>query len=529
MDMTEKHKTKEALQQGLALLRAVTEGTSNGIWVKDRDGRYIMINSAGARLLSRSASEVLGRTDADILPPGVAQQLRDDDLQVITEGKTGCLEYTLTENGLARTYLVSRSPFSDDQGQIIGVMGISHDITDRKRAEDALREREERYRAFIETTRDWIWACDGEGRFDYTNAAVEAILGYKADEVIGRVGFELILEDEREKAKALLLHCKQDKRGWTGWVVRCRHNKGPRRYLDCSGSPILDASGRVTGFRGVARDITERRQLEERLQQAQNLQAVGRLAGGVAHEFNNMLTVVLGYSDLALQTLGPKDISRPFFDAIARAGRRAAALTGQLLAFGRQRLLAPRVVDLNGIVNRAVTRLQNVLRRDIQLTTVLASALGPVKADPDQIEEVLITLVLNARDALPQGGRIIVETAAAVGELRHARANPVERPGASCVLAIHDTGAGMDEVAQAHAFEPFFPTKEVGKGTGMGLAAVHGLVQQNGGHIEVQSQPGQGTTFRVFLPFAADDEPLSELSRAPSAEVLRLLEERPPV
>lgn len=530
VDFSEKHPSHGGLPQNLAFLRAVTEDTPDGIWVKDCDGRYLMVNNAAAHLVHRSPAEVLGRLDVDLFPPAVAEQVRADDLRVLTEGKTHCFEYTLAEEGGPRTLLATRSPFRDEQGQIIGVMGISHDITLRKRAEEALRESEEKFRDLVETTKEWIWASDASGHLTYSNPATENLLGYRPEELIGQDGFALLVEEDQEPARAFLARCVQARTGWSGWVLRWRHKDGSSRSLESNGAPVFDAAGDLVGFRGSDRDITGREQLERRLRHSQKLESIGRLAGGIAHEFNNLLTVILGYSDLALQTLSPQDGARNAFEAIAKAGRRAASLTAQLLAFSQQRVFNPRVFDLNAVLVRATRMFQAFLGKGIEVSTDLAKDLRPVHADPDQIEEVLLTLVLNARDALAQGGRIRLETSAAEFGPSPAEAHPQLQPGPYGVLAVHDSGCGMDEATLAHVFEPFFSTKEVGQGSGLGLAAVYGLVRQNGGHIEVQTQAGIGSTFKIYLPIAtggssSDKVPLP----SPNPQVQKLLEDQPPV
>jgi PAS domain S-box-containing protein len=323
-DISEQHPSRGDLPQNLAFLRALTEDTPDGIWVKDRDGRYLMINCSAARLVQRSPAEVLGRLDEDLFPPTIAEQIRADELRVLTEGMTHCFEYTLENEAEGRTILATRSPFRDEQGQIIGVMGISHDITLRKRAETALRESQEKFRDLVETTKEWIWASDASGRLTYSNPAVENLLGYRPEELAGRDAFALMVEEEREAAQTFLARCVQVRMGWTGWVLRWRHKDGSSRCLESNGAPVFDAAGNLVGFRGSDRDITERQLLEERLRYSQKLESIGRLAGGIAHEFNNLLTVILGYSDLALQTLGPQNSARNAFEAIAKAGRRAA-------------------------------------------------------------------------------------------------------------------------------------------------------------------------------------------------------------
>jgi nitrogen-specific signal transduction histidine kinase/CheY-like chemotaxis protein len=248
--------------------------------------------------------------------------------------------------------------------------------------------------------------------------------------------------------------------------------------------------------------VTERKHLEEQFRQAQKMEAVGRLAGGVAHDFNNMLTLILGYSDLMLQTLAPASPQFTALGEIKRAAERAAALTRQLLAFSRKQVIAPRVLDVNALVANMDKMLRPLIGEDVELVTALGPGAGPVRADVGQLEQVLVNLAVNARDAMPQGGRLTIATANVELDEACARTHLDVRPGPYLCLTVQDTGCGMDEEVLAHLFEPFFTTKEVGKGTGLGLSTAYAIVRQTGGHIDVTSAPGQGTTFRIYLPRA---------------------------
>ncbi|HEY1017179.1 MAG TPA: ATP-binding protein, partial [Herpetosiphonaceae bacterium] len=367
----------------------------------------------------------------------------------------------------------------------------------QSRQEDLLAS-ERRLRLILEHMPVMLDAFDDEGRVLFWNRECERVTGYAAAELIGDAGaLEKLYPDPGQRAELLA--------EWTGPAER-----GPGSERQITGKDgrqrtvawfTIAHEHPVPGWAhwGIGVDVTERKRLEEQLLQAQKMEAVGQLAGGIAHDFNNLLTVILGYVDLALFELEPADPARSSVEEIQRASQRAARLTQQLLAFSRRQVLKPRVVDLNQAVAELQSMLGRLIGEQIDLRLVAGAGLRPIFVDPGQIEQVLMNLAVNARDAMPRGGRLVIETrdAEIAGE-----GGPAP-PGSWVVLAVTDTGVGMDEATQARLFEPFFTTKEKGRGTGLGLATTHGIVSQSGGHINVRSAPEQGSTFEVYLPPAA--------------------------
>ena len=365
---------------------------------------------------------------------------------------------------------------------------------DRKRGEERLRDSENRYRLLFESNPEAMWVYDAETlRFLAVNEAAVRHYGYSRQEFLALTIRDIRPPEEQDRLEAALQHAA------TGAAthVDARHRKKDGTFIQVEVSAdSIDFDGRPARL-VLAKDVTGRRRLEEQLRQAQKMEAIGQLAGGVAHDFNNLLTAILGYCQLLLQQLSPDAPAREDVFEIRRAGERAASLTQQLLAFSRKQVLQAQVLDVNVVVADMEKMLRRVIGEDLDFVTVLRHGVGRVKADPGQLEQVIINLAVNSRDAMPQGGRLTIETAnAAVDEV----GGPGQVPGRYVLISITDTGTGMDAETRSHLFEPFFTTKPVGKGTGLGLATVYGIVKQFGGYIWVDSEPQRGTTFRIYLP-----------------------------
>jgi PAS domain S-box-containing protein len=375
-------------------------------------------------------------------------------------------------------------------------------VSERRRMEEVLREMaeesEERFKAFMNNSPAVAFMKDEGLRHVYVNEPFERSFKMKRADWRGKTDFELwppeVAKRLRENDLAVLAGDKT-----IGLVETVPlPEQGPRQWLVFK-FPFKDPSGRRF-LGGMAVDTTERGKLEEQLRQSQKMEAVGRLAGGIAHDFNNLLTIIGGYSQLLLERLQPGERAREQVQEIKKAGERAGALTRQLLAFSRRQVLAPQVLDLNAVVANLEKMLPRLIGEDVELVSRAGPELGRVKADPGQIEQIIMNLAVNARDAMPQGGRLSIETANADLDETFARAHVPTKPGRYVMLSVTDTGVGMDAKVKAHLFEPFFTTKEHGKGTGLGLATVYGIVKQSGGYIWTDSEPGEGTTFSVYLP-----------------------------
>jgi PAS domain S-box-containing protein len=372
----------------------------------------------------------------------------------------------------------------------------------------------QRFRNLVQDLDAIVWEADAPSlQFTFVSERTEDILGYTVDQWFKEPDFWPSHIHPEDRARVVTARRQATYGGHEG-VVEYRMVGADGRIVWLSDVMHLfrDPEGRAQYLRGVMIDITSRKQLEEQFRQSQKMEAVGRLAGGVAHDFNNLLTIILGYCQLALDQLRPDDTLRRPVGEIQKAGERAAALTRRLLAFSRRQALDPQVLDLNSVVVNTEKMLRRLIGEDIDLIISEGPALGSVKADPTQIEQVLMNLAVNARDAMPRGGKLIIGTADVELDQAYARNHIAVRPGPYVMLAVSDTGTGMDPVTVSHIFEPFFTTKEQGKGTGLGLATVFGIVKQSGGNIWVYSEPGHGTTFKIYLPRVEEVAVASQLA-----------------
>ena len=353
----------------------------------------------------------------------------------------------------------------------------------------------------IEQSAEAILITDLDGNIQYCNPAFERISGYVYTEVVGRNPRFLKSGRQTKEFYAELWTTIKSGRVWSGHFIN-RRKDGSLCEEDATISPIRDPAGKLTGFVAASRDVTERVSLENQLKQAQKLESIGRLAGGVAHDFNNLLTVINGYSEMGLERLPEGDPLRDLLTQIRKAGERANGLTRQLLAFSRKQVIEPRRVNLNELILESTKMLRRIVREDIEITTNLNPAAGDVMADPGQLHQILMNLVVNARDAMPSGGRLSLRSSRLQLDRLEAASLPGTRPGPYAVIEVSDTGVGMSDEIQQKAFDPFFTTKPEGTGTGLGLSTVYGIVRQGGGWIKVESQPGMGATFRIGLPSA---------------------------
>jgi PAS domain S-box-containing protein len=508
----------DTMLDGLALHEIVCDESGQPC-----DYRFLEVNPAFEALTGLRAADVVGRTVLEALP-GTEAHWIDTYGRVALTGESARFESYSAALG-KHFEIVAYSP---RQGQFATIMG---DITDRKQAEEQLRQLKEFNEGIVQSTAEGIAVEDAEGYFTFVNPAAATVLGYTPEELVGRHWTDVIPPDQQPTVRAA------DERRMRGQADRYElelvRKDGTRFPVLVSGSPRFDTEeGRFAGTLAVFTDLSELKRLEEQFLQAQKMEAVGRLAGGVAHDFNNLLTVIHLSSRLLERQLRPEDPLGGHVQRIQDAGRRAANLTKQLLAFSRREIVEPKVLDLNDLIGELSKMLRRLLGEDVELLTALGEDLWPVYADPTQVEQVIVNLAVNARDAMPTGGTLTLETGNVVLDAAYAAHHLEVEPGEYVMLAVSDTGVGMNDEVKAHLFEPFFTTKEKGKGTGLGLSTVFGIVKQNGGHVWVYSEPGQGTSFKIYLPRvgkatqAASDRPTSgATSPLRGSETLLLVED----
>ena len=500
----QQRQTEKSLRESEALFRNLFQKhVAVKLVIDPDDGRIMDANEAAAKFYGWPQEELrrMKLSDINTLSP---VQVKAEMEKVRAQERVYFEFKHRRADGSVRDVAVYSSKIESEGKDLLH--SIIHDITERKRVE---AERE-RLTTAIEYAGEVVFITDPDGTIQYVNPAFTAVTGYSREEAAGQNPRLLKSGKQGQDFYQDLWGTITGGRVWQGRIVNKR--KDGTLYTETATiSPVKDGSGRIISFVAIKRDITEhlrtedeRAKLQDQLQQAQKMESIGRLAGGVAHDFNNMLSIILGYGDMVHQKLHPGDPLREEVEEILKAGRRSADLTRQLLAFSRKQTLQPEVLNLNDVVRNIEKMLRRLIGEDIALELLLSRDLSHVKVDPGQIEQVIMNLAVNARDAMPIGGKLLIETTEAELDEAYAERHAGVAPGKYVMLAVTDTGCGIDKEVLTQIFDPFFTTKEKEKGTGLGLATVYGIVKQSGGNIWAYSEPGQGATFKIYLPVTGD-------------------------
>jgi PAS domain S-box-containing protein len=498
----------EALQESENRFQFLTDGLKGyAFFVLDPAGNLLTWNEAAEKLFGHRREEISGKPVGCFYPAEDARAGKPaQDLKLAAaKGRVEDRSWRLRKGGEKIWCHVVITAIRNPERQLDSFLVMTRDLSEHKQTEEALHHSRIQYRNLTETARDLVLTLGPDGVITSLNPAFEKIAGWPRSDWLGEPFPALVHPEDVPRIRGLL---DRILRRESVPILELRLQMMSRDFVtvEFTATP-QELDGRVIGCLGIARDLSERkrseealRKTEEQLRQAQKMEAVGRLAGGIAHDFNNLLTVIIGFSDMLLSRFRQDGEVRDLVQEIKKAGQRAASLTRQLLAFSRKQMLQPQVIDLNSLVRDLDKMLRRLIGEDIDLATDLHAHPMPVKVDPGQMEQVLMNLAVNARDAMPRGGRLTLETARVLAP--GTDGGPGAAPAA--LLCVTDTGCGLSEHVKAHLFEPFFTTKEQGKGTGLGLATVYGIIQQSGGQIEVASEPGRFTTFKISLPLVGE-------------------------
>ena len=488
--------------------RDLVEHSHELICTHDLDGQILSFNQGSAKLLGYDQSDFVNQSISDLLAPEVRDQFDSYLERIRREGAAKGLMLVQARSGEKRIWEYHNTLRTEGVESPI-VRGMAYDITELKGAERRLREAEARYRDLFENANDMIYTHDLAGTVTSANKKAEQMLGYGADDLVGMNVSQLVALEGEETPGQRLLDRLSELTQSTTYEAELIARDGAGVPVEVS-SRLMYEKGKPVGIQAIARDISERRlaeqehlRLEEQLLHAQKMESVGRLAGGVAHDFNNLLTAIIGYSQLLLGRLDAASPMRHEVDQILRAGQRAASLTEQLLTFSRRQRLEPKRINLNDTIADVMTMLRRLIGADVEVVVQIDPGLPSVLADRVHVEQVLMNLAVNARDAMPQGGSLVIQTHALELDDEYCRTHSWARPGKFAEIRVSDLGEGMDAATVQHIFEPFYTTKELGKGTGLGLAVVYGIIQQHDGLVHVASAPGEGTSFRILLPACA--------------------------
>jgi two-component system cell cycle sensor histidine kinase/response regulator CckA len=511
------HRMRRRLIEGEKLFRLITENAADLIAVVNMDGKRIFNSLSYQKVLGYSLEELKLSSAFEQIHPDDRKNVEVAASEARRTGIGRLLEYRVRhKDGTWRVLESTASVIRNGKGEPQHLVIVNRDVTERKLAAEALRRSEASFRSVVEDAPYGIYRASLSGELVLVNPALQKILGYASQAELLQVNLAQIYRNPSDHQKVNELLLQQG--SFIDVEVEWKRKDGSPITVRCSGWPIKDESGRVAFLELFAEDVTERRALERQLRMAQKMEAVGRLSGGIAHDFNNLLGVIIGYSQVLKRSLKPENPLHEHAEEIEKASQRAVSLTRQLLAFSRQQVLEPVILNMNALLTDMEKMLPRLIGEDIALALALDPTLEQVKADPGQVEQVIMNLAVNARDAMPDGGKLTIQTANVNLDTAYTHQHPGSRVGSYVMLRVTDTGTGIDPEIQAQIFEPFFTTKERDKGTGLGLATVYGVVKQSGGYIAVDSEKGKGASFSVYLPRVEHAAAAPDLGIAPAVK-----------
>ncbi len=518
-DFTKRKQAEEIIRESGEKYRTILESMQESYFEIDLKGNYTFFNDSLCEDHGYSRQELMGMNYKAYTTPETAKRAYQFFNEIYRTGRPKrILDHEIIRKDESRRMIdMSVSLMRSPSGEPIGFWGVGRDVTERIEAEQALKKSEERYRTILDTMEEGYFEDDLKGTLTFVNDAACRLMGYDRDELIG-MNYRNYSSPETARHMYEVYH-RIFESGNSEFMMDYEiiRKDGSVRTHQANAALLRDQAGGPKGFRVLVRDVTERKRaedekakLEGQLLQAQKMESVGRLAGGVAHDFNNMLSVILGYTELIKLRLEPDNPLLHDLMEIERAAGRSKDITAQLLAFSRKQIISPRPMNLNDLISSRQKTLARLIGEDIDLRFYPGEGLWSIRFDLSQMEQILVNLAVNARDAMPHGGKLTIETANILMNEDYCRMHLGFTPGPYVLLAVSDNGSGMDKETLQNVFEPFFTTKETGKGTGLGLATVYGIVQQNNGFINVYSEQGQGTTFKIYLPRSMDGVEVSE-------------------
>jgi PAS domain S-box-containing protein len=508
-DITDRKRIEERL-------RRLLDSAPDAMVIAGNDGRIVLVNTQTEKLFGYKREELLGQPVEVLVPERFWKHHRAHRGHYMVNPQARAMGsgnelYGLKKDGTEFPVEISLSPQQTDEGTLVS--STIRDITERKRIDDALRQSEANFRAMIEGTYG-VYRATPEGKLLVVNDALVKMLGYDSAEDLLAMNLATDIFEPGEYTP-LMFEQPGTRKQFSKAEAHWKQKDGKILPVELSGRAVRDDKGKILYFEVIAENVSHVRGVEQRLRHVQKMEAIGRLAGGIAHDFNNVLGVVVAYSEMLVEKLRDNEELLPLAAAIAKAVERGGTLTRQLLAFSRQQVLEPRVFSISDHLESVRNMLTRVIGEDIRLVIIPGDPKLHVKVDPTQLEQVIMNLVVNARDAMPDGGRLTIETSEIDIDDEYCGRNPEARLGRHVMMAVTDSGCGMSPEVLSRIFEPFFTTKEQGKGTGLGLATIYGIVKQSGGHLSVYSEVGHGTTFKVYLPMTTED---AEKSEAPAVE-----------